>query len=138
MAQHSIGQGEHYLVPDTEVKKYLCAGTVTKGDVVTSTGVTGYSIIICTNILPPLGVAAESGTTGQWIDVVVSGFCDFLTCTATNIVEYDLLYVDASSDAAGVTYGDDLGIQQGGIFGVALEAEASTTITAAMIYKFPQ
>lgn len=136
MAQQSIGQGPGNLVPDTETKMFLCAGTIAKGDVVTMSGTTGYSIIVGTNVLPPVGVASiEGGASGDWIQVVTSGFCDYLTCTATNIVDKDLLYVDASGDAAGVTVGDDLGVQVGAIFGQALQAEESTTITKALIFK---
>ena len=135
MAQPRINPGPGNLSPFTEKRKYLCVGTVTKGDVVTFSGTTGYSIAIGSNILPPIGVAAETGGTGDWIDVVISGFCNFLTCGTTDIDINDMLYATAAGDCDGIPYGTSVGVQGGGIFGMALEAQASTTITAAHIFK---
>jgi len=136
MAQQIIGQGPGNLVPDTETKMFLCAGTIARGDVVTMSGDDGYSIIVGTDVLPPIGVASfEGGVAGDWIKVVTSGFCDYLTCTATNIVDKDLLWCDSSGDAAGITTGDDMSEESGSVFGMALQAQSGTTITAALIFK---
>jgi len=109
------------------------AATIAKGDVVALSGATGYTIIKCTNVMTPIGVAAEDFAASAWGNVIVRGFCNFLTCTATDIVDGDLLYVDANSDAAGVTVGTDIGVQAGAFIGVTLQAQTSTTITAAYI-----
>jgi len=136
MAGQSIPQGPGNAVPHTEKRSYKCAGTIARGDLVTFSGDDGYSIVACTNVLPPIGVAQDAGgVSGDWIEIVICGFCNYLTCTATNIVDKDLLYSDASADAAGVTVGDDLGTEVGSLVGMSLQAQSGTTLTAAYIFK---
>lgn len=135
MAQQTVGPGPSNLRAPTEKRQYVASTTIAKGDVVTFSGTTGYTVAPCSNILPPIGVAAEGATAGQWFDVIISGFCDYLTCTATDVDAYDMLYAVAGADCDGIPYGTDVGVQGGGIFGMALEAQTGTTITAAHIFK---
>lgn len=142
MSQQSIGQGPGNLVPDTETKQFLCNGAIAKGDVVGLflTGATGYKIDQCTTTtIPPIGVAAASGADGEWIPVVVSGFCDYVTNDGTDVVAGDMLVggagvaipktlVEAETDAGHVGW-----VFQ--IFGQSLGAETGTTCTECVIFK---
>ena len=129
-----IGTGQSNKVPGTiYATVQATAATIAKGDIVALSGETGYTVIKCTNVMTPVGVAAEDFAASGWGKIITRGFCNYLTCTATNIVDGDLLYCDANSDAAGVTVGDDLGVEVGAIIGVALQAQTGTTITAAYI-----
>lgn len=140
MSQQKVESGPGNLVPTTEKRKFLANGAIAKGDIVGFYGTTGYTIdqANATTILP-IGVAAESGT-GVWIDVVVSGFCDYVTNDGTDVVAYDFLVSDASGAAIPYTLveaetdASHVGFQNQ-IFGQSLEAETSTVCTAVMIYK---
>jgi len=138
MAQQPIGQGPGNLVPDSETKMFLANGAIVKGDVVGLTGVTGYTVdqATATTILP-IGVAAESGT-DVWIEVVVSGFCDFVTNDGTDVVAGDFLIAVAGAAAPKTLVeasGDAAVGWQVQIFGQSLGAETGTTCTEVMIYK---
>ena len=139
MSQQSIGQGPGNLVPDTEVKHFLCNGAVSKGDVVglLLTGTTGYTIDQCTaTTIPPIGVAAETGADGAWIKVVTSGWCDYVTNDGTDVVAGDLL-VGGAGVAVPMTVaeieGDASAAPQ--VFGQSLGGETGTTCTECIIYK---
>jgi len=141
MSQQQVGLGSGYLYADTEKRKYLANGTVTKGDVVgfVLSGTDGYTVDQCTTTtIPPIGVAAETGT-DVWIDVIVSGHCNFVTNNGTDVVAGDMLVggagvaipqtlAEAQADGGGVGW-------LGQIFGQSLEAETSTTCTNCIIYK---
>lgn len=128
------GTGPGNPVPATVYREMLDSGSgIAKGDIVALSGTTGYTVIKGTNILTPIGVAAETIAAGKWGKIITAGFCDYLTCTAANITDTHLLYCDASSDAAGLVAGTDLGVQNMAIIGVALQDQAGTTITAAYI-----
>lgn len=64
---------------------------------------------------------------GEFGWIQVAGFCDFVTTDGT-IVEGDLLISGAAVADAGT-----LGTNDGAAFGVALDADAATTLTAAII-----
>jgi hypothetical protein len=133
----NILQGPGNLTPYTEKQKFLLAGTVAKGDVLTFSGATGYTVIIGSNILTPIGVAAQAGVAGDWIDVIVHGFCDYLTCTTTDVTASMGLYAAASGDCFGLAPAAS-GATPGHIghpFGIALQDQTGTTITAAWIFK---
>ena len=132
MAQQVLGQGPGNLVPDSETRMFLANGAVVKGDVLTVL-TNGYTVDQCSTILPGLVVAKESGT-DVWIECVVGGFCDFITNDGTDIVANDLLYSGAGV-AVPLALGTDIGVQGGGCFGMSLQAQTGTTITAAIIFK---
>jgi hypothetical protein len=134
VADAKIPCGPGNLVPDTEYKQFLCTATVVKGDVVTASGTTGAGCAPASNILPPIGVAAESGLTGDWIKVITAGFCDYVT-VATGAHTGEMLYAVAGGDCTGAAYGTHIGTQGGGIFGIALQDHATTVLTAAHIFK---
>ena len=135
MAQAQILHGPGNAVPYTEKRQFKANGAITKGDVLTFYGTTGYTVDQASDILPPIGVAAETAADGEWFDVIISGFCDNVTCTTTDVGEYDMLYAVAGGDCDGIPYGTDVGVQGGGIFGMSLQAQTGTTITAAIIFK---
>jgi len=139
MSDQTIGQGPGNLVPDSEKKSFLANGAIVKGDVVGLSGVTGYTVdqANATTILP-IGVAAESGT-DVWIEVVIGGFCDYVTNNGTDVVAGDYLacvageavpLTMAEADPADGTDGYELNI-----FGQSLGAETGTTCTEVIIYK---
>ncbi|HUV62947.1 MAG TPA: hypothetical protein VMW24_03560, partial [Sedimentisphaerales bacterium] len=134
IVESEVSSGPGNAVAGTEVREMKAtAAAIAKGDIVSLSGETGYTILKCTNAMVPCGVAAEDFAASAWGKVVTAGFCDYLTCTGTDIVDLDLLYVDANSDAAGVTVGDDLGVQNGAVLGVTLQAQAGTTLTQSYI-----
>ena len=141
MSQQTIGQGVGNVVPNTEKMKFLANGTVTKGDVVgfyLATLANGgpYTVDQCSaTTIPPIGVAAETGT-DVWIDVVVSGYCDCVTNDGTDVVAGDLLVggagvavpttaAEVEADASDATH----------VFGQSLVAETGTTCDCCIIYK---
>jgi hypothetical protein len=134
MSQQRIGQGPGNQVADSEVKKFKCNGTIAKGDVLTLVGTSGLTVDQCSTILPAVGVAAEGGTDGQWIDVVVSGFCNFVTNDGTDVVAGDLLYSGAGV-AVPAALGTDISTTSGGCFGMSVDAETSTTCTNVIVFK---
>jgi hypothetical protein len=139
MAQKLINQGPGNLIPDWTNRKYLCSAAITAGDVVTLTGVTGYTIVGGSAILCPIGVAVETGVAGAWIDVCVRGFCALVTNNGDNQTEGDFLYAGATATADAGVYGTtDVGAAApngiaGGIFGITLMAEYGTSSTACFI-----
>ena len=137
MAQQWIGPGPGNLVPETEHKSFKAAATIVKGDVIAFSGATGYTVALATDVLPPIGVAAEAAASGEWSDVVVSGFCDAVICTATDVGDKDMLISVAAGECDGVPYGTDVGAggEQGTVFGHPLQAQTDLLITKAWIYK---
>ena len=129
MSQQLIGQGPGNLVPDSEVKQFLANGAVVKGDVLALTGTTGYTVDQCTATTKPIGVAAESGT-DVWIDVVVSGFCSYITTDGGVAAGQALIPA-----AAGVCDSETLDTNPAFEFGLALAADVSTVLSAALIFK---
>jgi len=134
-----IATGPGNTTPGTVFKEMQAtAATIAKGDIVALSTDSGYTIIKCTNVMSPIGVAAEDFAASAWGKVIVRGFCSFLTCTATNIDDLDLLYCDSASAAAGITVGSDIGVEAGAFIGVTLQAQTGTTITAAYISPLVQ
>lgn len=132
--------GPGNLTPYTEKRQYLANGTITKGDIVGFYGTTGYTVdqANATTILP-IGVAAETGT-GVWIDVIIAGFCNYVTNDGTDVVAYDFLVSDASGHAIPYTLVEaetDAGHVgfQNQIFGQSLQADTGTTCTAVIIFR---
>jgi hypothetical protein len=138
--QHTIGQGPGNLVPDTEKKKFLANGTITKGEIVGFYGATGYTVdqANATTIIG-IGVADET-VTDDWFDVITSGFCTVLTNDGTNVVAYDFLVSDSSGKAIPYTLLEaetDTGHVgfQNQIIGQALQADTGTNCAACIIWK---
>ena len=133
--------GPGNLTPYTEKRQYLANGAITKGEIVGFYGVTGYTVdqANATTILP-IGVAAETAADGQWFDVIIAGFCNYVTNDGTDVVAYDFLVssaagvaipytlVEAETDAAHVGF-------QNQIFGQSLQADTGTTCTAVIIFR---
>lgn len=141
MAQPQIAHGPGNVKPFTEKRQYKANGAITKGEIVGYYGTTGYTVdqANATTILP-IGVAAETAADGQWFDVIVSGFCDYLTNDGTDVVAYDFLVssaagvaipytlVEAETDAGHVGF-------QNQIFAQSLGAEIGTTCTQVIVFK---
>lgn len=139
MAQQILGQGPGNLVPDTETKMFLANGAVVKGDVVGllvgTAPMTGYTVDQCSATIQAIGVAAESGT-DVWIEVVISGFCDFVTNDGTDVVAGDYLLGAAGVAQPGTIAeleSDASDIIQ--VFGQSLSEETGTTCTEVIIFK---
>ena len=135
-----IGQGPGNLSFPTIKRQFKCNGAIAKGDVVGLYGTTGYTIDQSnTTTIIGFGVAAETGADGEWIDVVVGGYCDYVTNDGTDVVAYDFLVagagvvipktlVEAETDASDVGW-------QNQIIGQSLGAETGTTCTECVIYN---
>lgn len=141
MSQQMVGQGPGNLTPDTEYKQFVANGTIAKGDIVGFYGATGYTVdqANATTILP-IGVAAEAAADGEWFNVVVSGFCNYVKNDGTDVVAYDFLVSDANGVAIPYTLVEaetDAGHVgfQNQIFGQSLQADTGTVCTAVMVYK---
>ena len=137
MSQQRITNGPGNLVPFTEKRKFLANEAFERGDIVTLTGTTGYTIAMGSAILMPIGVAAEAIDSGAWGDVIISGYCDYLTNNGDNVGAYAMLFSAADGECDSIAYGANAGIEQGGIFGMSLEAETGTTCTNAYIFCSP-
>lgn len=137
MSQARVKHGPGSLVPHTEIKRYKANGAITKGDVLTFVGTTGYTVTQASAALMPIGVAAETAAAGAWFDVVVSGYCDNVTNNGDNILAYSMLFAAADGKCDSIAYGADAGIEQGGIFGMSLEAETGTTCANVIIFCSP-
>lgn len=137
MSQAVIAHGPGNLVPFTEKRRFLASEAITKGLVVTLTGTTGYTVAICSSILMPVGVAAETAAAGEWFDVVVSGYCDNVTNNDDNILAYSMLFAADSGACDSIAYGADAGVEIGGIFGMSLGAITGTTCTNVIIFANP-
>lgn len=137
MAQKLINQGPGNLIPDRTHRRFLCSAAITAGDVVSLTGVTGYTIVAGSATLVPIGVAVETGAAGDWINVCVRGFCSLVTQDGDNQTEGDFLYAGANADADGGVFGTtDCGAATGiagGVFGITLQAETGLSNTACLI-----
>lgn len=132
---NSIKQGPGNLVPYTEKQLFLAAEAISKGDVVTFSGATGYTIAVGAIALPVVGVAAEDIASGAWGKVIVHGFCDYLTCTTTDVPDKAYLFQAATGDCIGTASAATGAAYVGPAFGVSLQAQTGTTITAAWIFK---
>ena len=135
MAQQSIGPGPGNLAPEQETRSFLSAATVVVGDVIAFSGATGYTVGLASDILVPIGVAKEAASSGDWFDVIISGWSDAVICTATDVGDKDLLYAVAAGECDGIPFGTDVGVQGGGLFGMALEAMTDLLITKSYIFK---
>ena len=141
MSQQQIGQGPGNLTPNTEKRSYKANGSIAKGDLVGFYGTTGYTVdqANATTILA-IGVAAEAATDGQWFDVVISGFCDYVKNDGTDVVAYDYLVPSASGTAIPYTLAEaatdagNVGFQAQ-IFGQSLGAETGTVCTQVIVFK---
>lgn len=138
--QKFIGQGPGNLVPNTEYMSFKANGAIAKGDVVgflVGTNATGYTVDQANaSTITPIGVAAEAAADGEWFNVIVSGYCNFVTNDGTDIVAGDFLVAGAG---VAVPYtAAELGAaptQYANVFGQALDAETGTTLTEAIIFK---
>jgi hypothetical protein len=134
IVEPDVSSGPGNAAPATEIRTMKAtAATIAKGDIVSLSGETGYTVVKCTNVMVPCGVAAENFAASAWGKVVTSGFCDFLTCETTNIADTNVLYCDSGSDAAGDPVGTDFGVEIGAFIGVTLQAQTGTTITKSYI-----
>jgi len=135
-----IAQGPGNTVFPTKKRKFKANGTIAKGDVVGLYGTTGYTVdqSNATTIVG-FGVAAEAAADGQWFDVVVGGWCDYVTNDGTDVVAYDFLVAvagvvtpktlnEAQVDAGAVGW-------QNQIIGQSLGAETGTVCTQCVIYN---
>lgn len=137
--QKFIGQGPGNLVPNTEYMSFKANGAIAKGDVVgflVGTNATGYTVDQTNGgTIAPIGVAAETAADGEWFNVIVSGYCNYVTNDGTDIVAGD--YLSAGAGVAVPITTAEITLTNGGphIFGQALDAETGTTLTEAIIYK---
>lgn len=133
------GQGPLNQFPETETKMYKANGAIAKGDVVgllVHTGYTGYTVDQTDGgTIAPIGVAAETAADGAWFQVVVGGYCNYVTNNGTDIVAGDYLVAGAGVAVPTTTAEIALTTCTPHLFGQALFAETGTTLTTAIIYK---
>ena len=127
--------------PPSEVIKLKCAGTIAKGKIVgfDLSAADGFSIVVCTaTTVPGFGVALEAGVTGDWINIVISGWCALVTNNGTDVVAGDLLCGGASGEAVPVTaaeIGAADAVYPVQVIGQALTATTGTSCTSVVIWK---
>jgi len=114
----------------------LQRGDVVKWDTAAATGETlgksvsdaGAASLLVAGVVRGLGINNTADIPDGAVGVVqVSGFCDFIT-TDGSITDGAALIAGAAVADVGA-----LGTNDGAFFGVALDADASTTLTAAML-----
>ena len=114
----------------------LARGDVVEWDVAGATGETlgksvkdaGAASLLVAGVVRGLGINNTTDVPDQDMACVqVSGFCDFITTDGT-ITEGAAMIAGAAVADVGA-----LGTNDGAFFGVALQADASTTLTAAML-----
>jgi len=114
----------------------LAKGDVVEWDVAGATGETlgksvkdaGAASLLVAGVVRGLGQDnSDSVPVGEIAIVQVTGFCDFITTDGT-ITEGAALIAGAAVADVGA-----LGTDDGAFFGVALQADVSTTLTAAML-----
>ena len=131
MSQQQIPSGPGNLVPYSEHRQFLAAGTIVANTFV-ALGDTGYSAIECTAILHPIGIAQEAAVTGEWFDVVVSGYAASLTNNGTDVVAGDGLFASTNGYALPLAASVATTTLPGAI---AVQADTSTTCTGVMVVK---
>jgi hypothetical protein len=112
----------------------LAKGDVVKLETVASTGETlGKSVVKSSAAsLLTVGVVAKAAADGDPVLVQTYGFCDFIT-TDGNVTDGAGLQPGASGVA--VPYADAASTVHGSFFGVALDADSSTTLTSAWLFR---
>ncbi len=114
----------------------LAKGDVVEWDVVGATGETlGKSVragqavsLLVAGVVRGLGIDNSTSVPDQDLACVqVSGFCDFIT------TDNSITSGAALMSGAGVADAGTLGTDDGAWFGVALQDDATTTLTAAML-----
>jgi hypothetical protein len=149
-----ITSGPSNKIPFSRVVSLCCGVAVAKGEPVgfadsaaVASLVTSYgtgSFIDGTVIAPAdldannpalgagaFGVAKIGGAVGDWIPVVVGGFCDYVV-TDNSVEEGDILIPTTGAGVAGGTAGETGDILG---FGVALVDDTGTVLTKAMIFN---
>jgi hypothetical protein len=143
MSDIKIGPGPGNLTPYSDYRQFLCKGAITKGmavgfDTTTSSASyanEGYSILAASASIVPIGVAMETGATGEWIKVCVEGFCNYVTITATDVTDTHVMKAIAAGENDGSVIGTDMAGTASLIYGIALKTEATTTHTAVWIHR---
>lgn len=134
MGVQQIGQGPGNLKCDKVIRKFKANGTITAGEVVMLYGTTGYTVDQCGATNVPIGVALDTVTDGNWLNVQQYGICDVaLTNDGTDIVADDILYAAAAGGVLGITAGDDQGVTVGRAIGIATQADTGTTCSNVFI-----
>lgn len=145
MSDIKIGPGPGNLTPFSDYRQFLCKGTITKGMAVgfetatwsASNDNAGYSIIAASATVLPIGVAMESGVSGQWIKVCVEGFCNYVTVPNTTYTANHMMVAVASGESSGYALGTDLTTKANLVYGVNLKTEGSATtlLTSVWIHR---
>jgi hypothetical protein len=150
----NIYNGESNKVPMSRVVKLCCGGTIAKGAPIGFSDSAAVAALVVTygtgsftdgttiaaadlDAADPsigagaFGVAKEGGTVGQWIDVVVGGYCDYVV-TDQSVEEGDILIPTAAAGVCEGTAGETGSILG---FGVALVDDTAAVLTKAMIFN---
>jgi len=131
MSEQMIGQGEGNLVPDTKAKKYLLSEAAIVGDWVVLVGTTGYTVELSDAADEFIvGVVKVAGAAGDWVEVIVGGYCAVASCdSGTTAGEF----LDS-----GTTAGEALGTATLTVFsgGLAISAAASGFCTCLVFDRF--
>lgn len=149
-----ITNGPSNKIAFSRVVSLCCGGTVAKGEPVGFADSAAVAALVSTygtgsfldgSVIAPadldannpsigagaFGVAKTAGAVGDWIPVVVGGYCDYVV-TDGSVEEGDILIPTTGAGVAGGTAGetgDLLG------FGVALVDDTGSVLTKAMIFN---
>ena len=121
-----IGKGPGNKVPDSYVEQFQCAATIAKGYPVALSGATAVAALVvtygtdsfidgtviegsnlaATDTAIVIGVAKEAGVVGDWIDVVVKGYCDYVVTDGTVVEGGVLISISGTVGTADSILGD--------------------------------
>jgi len=154
MSQDHVGIGPGNNTVQTEIRMYKCAGTITKGWGVGIVDAAAVAALVSTygtgsfidgntiagsdvdannpTLTLVIGFAKESGTVGEWIEVVVAGFCDYII-TDNSVEAGDYLIATTAEGVVGGTAGE--GGAGSVVEAMALQDDSGTTLTAAIVFS---
>lgn len=140
MGSQIIGQGPGNTTPESVTRMYKANGSIAKGDVVgllVGSSGTGYTVDQTNGTtITPIGVAMAAATDGNWVEVCVGGYCNYVTNDGTDVVAGDFLVAGAG---VAVPYtAAELGAaptQYANVFGQSWDAETGTTCTEVFIFR---
>lgn len=133
----------------SDLRPYRCGEAITKGQAVAFIDGTAMAALIAaypaadytygTVIAPAdldannpslgfsIGIACESGSAGQWIDVCVAGLCPVAVITDGNVLEGDVLIPTSTAGTVGNVAGETQSVYG---FAIALSDDSSTSLAA--------
>ena len=151
-----IGAGPGNVTQINEKRKYQCGGTIPAGRPVAFIDATAVAALVSGDTAPgyldgnvvdlsdldaanptlgyTIGVSAEAGTAGGWIDVIVAGIIDVAMLTDGSVEEGDVLIPTATAGTVGGTAGETQDLYG---FAIALADDSSTAqlVNTAVMMK---